>query len=112
VPGLRAALSQAAAPVIAVSPIIGGQAVKGPTVKIMAELGIGAATQAIAAHYAGLIDGLVIDESDAEDAASVNLPVLVTQTLMQDLEDRKRLAGEVVAFAGTIASAKNRALTP
>jgi LPPG:FO 2-phospho-L-lactate transferase len=112
VPGLRAALSQAAAPVIAVSPIIGGQAVKGPTVKIMAELGIGAATQAIAAHYAGLIDGLVIDESDAEDAASVNLPVLVAQTLMQDLEDRKRLAGEVVAFAGTIASAKNRALTP
>jgi LPPG:FO 2-phospho-L-lactate transferase len=111
VPGLRDALSQAAAPVIAVSPIIGGRAVKGPTAKIMAELGIDVTTRSIAAHYAGIIDGLVIDESDAAEAASVDLPVLVAPTLMQDLADRKRLAARVVAFAETIAAAKNKVLT-
>ena len=101
-PGVREALANAAAPVIAVSPIIGGQAVKGPTVKIMAELGIDANTAAVAAHYRGLIDGLVLDEADAADAGSVDVPVLVTRTLMTDLADRERLAREVVAFAGTL----------
>jgi LPPG:FO 2-phospho-L-lactate transferase len=111
VPGVRAALAHATAPVIAVSPIIGGRAVKGPTVKIMAELGIDATTESMAAHYAGLIDGLVIDDSDAGEASGVDLPILVAPTLMRDLTDRKRLAGEVIAFAETIALEKNRALT-
>jgi LPPG:FO 2-phospho-L-lactate transferase len=111
VPGVRAALAHATAPVIAVSPIIGGRAVKGPTVKIMAELGIDATTASMAAHYAGLIDGLVIDDSDAGEASGVDLPILAVPTLMRDLADRKRLAGEVVAFAETIAVEKNRALT-
>jgi LPPG:FO 2-phospho-L-lactate transferase len=110
-PALRSALAHATAPVIAVSPIIGGRAVKGPTVKIMAELGIDATTASMAAHYAGLIDGLVIDESDADEAAGVDLPVLVARTLMRDLEDQSRLAGQVVAFAETIALEKSRALT-
>ena len=65
VPGIREALANSGAPVIAVSPIIGGQAVKGPTAKIMRELGVAVNTQTIAAHYRGLIDGLVIDEADA-----------------------------------------------
>lgn len=103
-PELRGALSRSGAPVIAVSPIIGGQAVKGPTAKIMTELGIPVTTQSIAAHYRGLIDGLVIDAADANEAAGVDIPVLATPTLMQDLADRKRLAGEVVAFADEIAS--------
>jgi LPPG:FO 2-phospho-L-lactate transferase len=110
-PALRSALTHATAPVIAVSPIIGGRAVKGPTVKIMAELGIDATTASMAAHYAGLIDGLVIDDSDAGEAAGMDLPVLVARTLMRDLADRKRLAGQVVAFAETIALEKSRALT-
>ena len=83
VPGIAAALSTARAPVIAVSPIIGGQAVKGPTAKIMAELGIAATNESIAAHYRGLIDGLVIDEDDASDRARFDVPVLVTRTMMQ-----------------------------
>ena len=106
VPGIRDALENTPAPVIAVSPIIAGQAVKGPTVKIMAELGIGATTRSIAAHYEGLIDGLVIDDVDAADAASVSVPVLVTRTLMQDFADRDRLAVDVVSFAAALTSRK------
>ena len=103
-PALHDALSRSVAPVIAVSPIIGGQAVKGPTAKIMTELGIPVTTQSIAAHYRGLIDGLVIDAADAHEAGGVDIPVLATPTLMLNLADRKRLAGEVVAFADEIAS--------
>ena len=102
VPGIAEALSMGTAPVIAVSPIIGGQAVKGPTAKIMAELGIAVSTQAIAAHYGGLIEGLVVDEADAADRESVDLPVLVARTLMRDIADRERLARDVVAFADSL----------
>lgn len=103
VPGLRAALVSHSAPVIAVSPIIGGQAVKGPTAKMMAELGIAVTTQSIAAHYRGLIDGLVIDCADAADRATVDLPVIATSTLMRTLDDRERLACDVLAFCDTLA---------
>ena len=102
VPGIRQALATRTAPVVAVSPIIGGQAVKGPTVKIMAELGIAATTQTIAAHYRGLIDGLVIDESDANDRTQIDVPVLPTRTMMKDIADRERLARDVTAFADTL----------
>jgi LPPG:FO 2-phospho-L-lactate transferase len=105
VPGIREALSSSAPPVIAVSPIIGGQAIKGPTVKIMAELGIHADTTAIAAHYRGLIDGLVLDSADAAEVPATSVPVLLTRTLMTDLGDRERLARDVLAFAGTLAGA-------
>jgi LPPG:FO 2-phospho-L-lactate transferase len=107
VPGIREALENTPAPVIAVSPIIAGQAIKGPTVKIMSELGIEATTKSIAAHYEGFIDGLVIDDVDAADAASVGVPVLVTRTLMQDFVDRDRLAVDVVSFAAALASRKS-----
>jgi len=99
VAGIRDALARSAAPVIAVSPIIGGAAVKGPTAKIMRELAIAVNTQAIDAHYRGLIDGLMIDEADAADEAQAGVPVMVTRTMMKDLADRERLAAEVVAFA-------------
>lgn len=102
IPGIAAALSTAAVPVIAVSPIIGGRAVKGPTAKIMAELGLAVSNDAIAAHYRGLIGGLVIDEADAADRDKVDLPVLVTRTLMRDIADRERLARDVVAFADSL----------
>jgi LPPG:FO 2-phospho-L-lactate transferase len=74
----------------------------------MAELGIDVTARSIAVHYAGIIDGLVIDDSDAGEAAGIDLPVLVARTLMQDLADRKRLAGEVVAFASTIGSTASK----
>ena len=102
VSGIRQALATSTAPVVAVSPIVGGQAVKGPTAKIMAELGITATTQAIAAHYRGLIDGFIIDESDAHEHAQVDMPVLVTRTMMTSITDRERLARDVAAFADTL----------
>jgi len=102
VEGIRAALARAAAAVVAVSPIIGGRAVKGPTVKIMAELGIEPTSKSIARHYGDLLDGLVIDHTDGHDVVNVGLQVHVTSTLMRDLDDRQRLACEVLAFAERI----------
>jgi LPPG:FO 2-phospho-L-lactate transferase len=102
VPGVRQALEQVPVPVIAVSPIIAGKAVKGPTAKIMRELGIEVTPRAIARHYGGLIDGLVIDESDAAQADAIGVPVTVARTLMNDFDDRRRLACAVLAFAETL----------
>lgn len=102
VPGVRRALEDVRVPVIAVSPIVHGQAVKGPTAKIMRELGMEATPSAIARHYDGLIDGLLIDESDASEVEQIGIPVSVTRTLMNDLDDRRRLAQAVLAFAETL----------
>src|SRR5262249_47663883 len=65
-PGVRDALKTCAAPVIAVSPIIGGRAIKGPTAKMMRELGLPASAAAVAQHYDGLIDLFVVDHSEGE----------------------------------------------
>jgi LPPG:FO 2-phospho-L-lactate transferase len=102
--GVRAAIANAAAPVIAVSPIIGGQAVKGPTVKIMEELGIPASSPAIAAHYRGIIHGLVIDQADRAELAALDIPALATATMMRDVADRMRLAEDVMRFAAQAAA--------
>ena len=106
IPGMRAALHQATAPIVAVSPIIGGEAVKGPTAKIMAELGLPVTNVSIAGHYRGLIDGLIVDNVDRDEAASIDVPVHVTRTLMQDLGDRRRLGREALAFAETLAASR------
>ncbi len=103
VPGVRAALRRTAAPVIAVSPIVGGKAIKGPTAKIMQELGLRVDNSAIAAHYAGLIDGMVIDSSDAADAAALDMAAHVAPTLMHSAADKRRLAGAVLDFAASLA---------
>lgn len=103
VPGIRHALMRATAPVIAVSPIIGGQAVKGPTVKIMEELGVSPTAASISAHYHRLIDGLIVDDTDRREADTVEIPVVLARTLMKTLDDRKRLAQDVIAFAETVA---------
>jgi LPPG:FO 2-phospho-L-lactate transferase len=90
-PGMRAAL-RAGAPVIAVTPIISGSAVKGPTAKIMRELGHAASPLTVLEHYRGLIDGFVLDERDAALAGDIDLPLRVCDTLMHSLEDRERVA--------------------
>ena len=99
IPGLKSALQAAHAPVIAVSPLVGGAAVKGPTAKIMRELGVSLSPASIAEHYADVIDALVLDERDAGAAAGVRCPVHVCNTLMVSLADREALAREVLAFA-------------
>ncbi|MEP7098094.1 MAG: 2-phospho-L-lactate transferase [Dokdonella sp.] len=103
VPGARAALRRTAAPVIAVSPLVGGQAVKGPTAKIMQELGLRVDNSSIASHYAGLIDAMVIDSRDAADAAALGIAVHVTPTLMHSADDKLRLASSVLDFAASLA---------
>lgn len=105
-PGVRELLRQAAAPVIAISPLVGGTAVKGPTAKIMQELGITVSALAVARHYGKLLDGFVLDVRDAalaDELRALDLPLLITDTLMKTLADRQRLARETLAFAATLA---------
>ena len=108
VPGVRAVLEACRAPVIAVSPIVGGQAVKGPTAKMMAERGIAPGATAIAQHYAGLIDGFVLDEADRGEAAAIaaaGVAVEVTATMMTAREEKRVLARAVLAFAERLRAA-------
>jgi LPPG:FO 2-phospho-L-lactate transferase len=96
-PGVRAALRACRAPVVAVSPIIGGKAVKGPTAKMMAELGLPVGAASVARHYGDLLDHYVIDEADAQAARDLDLPLTATRTLMETLADRDALARVVLA---------------
>jgi LPPG:FO 2-phospho-L-lactate transferase len=98
-PGLRAALAACRAPVVAVSPIIAGRAVKGPTAKIMEELGHAVDAAAVAAHYRDILDLYIADEADAGGLGDVGLPVRFARTLMATLADREALARVVVAAA-------------
>lgn len=100
IPGIGDALISSSAPVVAVSPIIGGKAVKGPTAKLMREMGIVVNNASIAAHYAGLIDGLLID---GHDDAPEGLAVMRTATLMHSADDRARVAQAALALADDIA---------
>ncbi len=97
VPGVRAALGSATAPVVAVCPIVGGKAVKGPTAKLMAELGVPVTPAAIAAHYAGILDGLLMDERDSP--GGMTIPYDTADTLMVTLADRVRVARAALALA-------------
>lgn len=101
VPGLRAALCAAPAPVVAVSPIVGGQAVKGPTAKLMGEMGIAVSPAAICTHYGDVVDALLVDERD--DVAALPIPHRSCDTLMHDLADRVRVAEAALALAASLA---------
>jgi LPPG:FO 2-phospho-L-lactate transferase len=100
---IRRSLDKVTAPIIAVSPLIGGAAVKGPTAKIMAELGVPVDSSSIVRHYR-FIDGLIIDETDREEVSKLDVPVRVTSTWMRSLEDRDRLAAECLDFAARLAT--------
>lgn len=102
VPGVREALRACRAPVIAVSPIVAGQAVKGPTAKMMAELGLPVDAATPARRYRDFLDLYVADEADAAPVADLDLPVVLTRTLMQSLDDRETLARTVLAAAQRI----------
>lgn len=102
-PGLWMALRDAPAPVSLVSPIVAGKALKGPTAKMMAELGVPATAIGVAEHYLlgypGLLDHFVLDESDATLAAAIadlGVQVVTTHTVMHSLEDKQRLARRIL----------------
>jgi LPPG:FO 2-phospho-L-lactate transferase len=96
VPGMAAALRASAAPVVAVSPIVGGAVVKGPTEPFLAWAGLSLDAEGIAAAYRGLLGGLVTDEPFD------GLPALRTDTMMGDPEARRRVAAETLRFAESL----------
>ncbi len=98
VPGLRDLARESPASVVAISPIVGGQAVKGPAAKMMREMGASVSPLTVVDHFADLLDGFVIDEQDSALAEAVLLPTLVTDTIMTDLPSKRRLAEEVLRF--------------
>ncbi|MBM3596751.1 MAG: 2-phospho-L-lactate transferase [Alphaproteobacteria bacterium] len=102
VPGLRAAIAACAAPVVAVSPIIGGRAVKGPTAKMMVELGLTCTAATVAARYADLLDGYVVDAEDARSLDGRDVVVTPAAILMTSLADRERLARAVLDAADAL----------
>lgn len=111
VPGLRRQLRQCEVPIVAVSPIVGGDAIKGPAAKMMRELGVEASALEIAMHYQGFVDGLVIDEIDSELApqiAALGMAVEVGPTVMRNLDDRIKLADLTVSFAARLEGRINR----
>ncbi len=102
IPSLTAALRSSTAPVIAISPIVGGRALKGPTAKLMTELGLPVTADAIARHYHNLLDGYILDTIDSRAADVLledGLAVAATQTVMNSLPDRVQLAEFALGFA-------------
>jgi LPPG:FO 2-phospho-L-lactate transferase len=102
VPGMREALSKV--PVVAVSPIVGGTAIKGPAAKMMAELKVPATAAQVASHYAGLLDGFILDEADRSLHGTLGLPTVVAQSVMLTLQDRIDLAHVALRFLGDLES--------
>lgn len=105
VDGIRAALEARTAPAVAVSPLIGGRAVRGPADRMLSRLAGGTAPAHVAGCYEGLIDALVFDESDAggaEAVAGLGVRPIVTRTLMRDAEARRRLAEATLEAAAAV----------
>jgi LPPG:FO 2-phospho-L-lactate transferase len=87
--------------VVAVSPIIGGKTIKGPAAKMFLELGIEPGCFEVANHYKNYLKGFVLDSQDQEEASRVSdlgIIPFVTQTVMRSMDDRIRLANEVLEF--------------
>lgn len=98
-PGLRALLTATKTPLVAVSPLIAGRAIKGPAAKMMAELDMPCDALGVAQHYQGFATLFVLDEADASLAPAIEalgMQTLVTQTLMRTAGDRQALAQTVV----------------
>ncbi len=107
VPGMRAAIKDSHAPVVAVSPIVGDAAIKGPTAKIMRELELEVSASSIATHYGDLLDGFIVDETDRErvgDVGDAHLDIRTCQTIMKSLEDRIALARATLNFCTALAT--------
>ena len=104
--GVREAMQAVPRPVVAVTPIVGGQAIRGPAAKMMAELGWEVSARSVAEHYRGIMTGFVLDGQDAALARDIEdggVQVLVANTVMKSDTDRARLAREALHFAEAIA---------
>ena len=97
-PGARAALKETGVPIVAVSPIVGGTAIKGPTAKMMRELDVPATAAQVAEHYGDLLTGMVLDQQDEHLDGTLGTPTIVAQTVMVSLQDRVDLGRTVVDF--------------
>jgi LPPG:FO 2-phospho-L-lactate transferase len=102
--GMRDAIKASGAPVVAVSPIIGGRAVKGPTAKMMRELGLEASAAGVVTRYGGLLDGYIVDDADAAGISNIGARVTVAKTLMTSRQDRETLARVTLDAADALAS--------
>lgn len=99
--GVREAMQRNSAPVVAVSPIVNGTAIKGPAAKMMAELGLPVSAEAVAAFYGNLLDGFILDRSDEASLAAVRdlgISAVADNTVMKSLGDRVSLAECVLGF--------------
>lgn len=112
VPGMRRLIQDAPAPKVAVSPIVGGAAVKGPAAKMMRELGQMVSPLTVSDHFDELLDGFVLDHADGAIAAAVQMPTLVTATMMTDLANKTHLAQEILAFGAQLAEGQKPAPRP
>lgn len=107
IPGIRQEVERK--PVVAVSPIIGGKAVKGPAAKMYLEMGMTPSATTVAGQYGSLLSGFVFDRVDADQIDKIRqsgIIPLVTDTLMSTVEDRTRLANEVLRFSNRISGGK------
>ena len=101
-PALEQALKDCAAPIVAVSPIVGGASLKGPTAKMMRELGGAVSADAVARHYGELIDGFVLDPADAaleQAVRDLGMEALITPSVMESLDGKVQLAKQTFEFA-------------
>jgi len=101
VPGMTEAISASTTPVVAVSPFVAGQVVKGPTERFMRALGRPSTAAGVASLYTGLLDGMVVDEDDPDPPPS-EIPTLATKTLMEGAAGRARLARIVLDYAANL----------
>jgi LPPG:FO 2-phospho-L-lactate transferase len=108
-PGVRDALRASAAPVVAVAPIIGDHAVKGPTAKMMRELGLEISAETVAKRYADFLDGYVVDDCDAALIGKLPVPAVATKAVMVSLADREQLATMTLNLADEISGRRSQA---
>lgn len=111
--GLRRLLRKLRVPKVAVAPIVGGRALKGPAAKMMREMGQEVSPLTVARHYDGLLTGFVMDEVDRDFAEHLSLPVLLTNTVMHDAVAKEQLARATLQFALELAVGhRHTLLTP
>jgi LPPG:FO 2-phospho-L-lactate transferase len=103
-PAVRSMIKALEVPVVAISPLVGGRALKGPLDKMLSSMGKPINHQAIADHYAGLIDCLIIDSADISESRSIDIPTHTTQTIMNCRKDERSLAEQAIVVAKKLKS--------